>query len=291
MLYKKWTARIRVFATLTKPGIITGNIISLTSGCVLGSHANAKWSQICMLALGAALVIASGCVVNNAYDRDIDALMLRTQRRPMVGGDVTVKAASIFAVMLLFLGLFAFYTASRSTVATALLIFGYVIYSGIYTFLLKRNSVYGTLVGSIAGAMPPVAGYCATNGRFDGGALLLVAIFSIWQMPHSYAIAIFRKSDYQAANIPVLPVVNGVESAKRHIVLHMLAFMFFAPALSLLGYAGQLYLAASVLGGAYWLWLGFKGFGTDNDVKWARKVFFTSILLVTTICAAMAIPI
>jgi protoheme IX farnesyltransferase len=209
----------------------------------------------------------------------------------MVGGDVTVKAASIFAVMLLFLGLFAFYTASRSTVATALLIFGYVIYSGIYTFLLKRNSVYGTLVGSIAGAMPPVAGYCATNGRFDGGALLLVAIFSIWQMPHSYAIAIFRKSDYQAANIPVLPVVNGVESAKRHIVLHMLAFMFFAPALSLLGYAGQLYLAASVLGGAYWLWLGFKGFGTDNDVKWARKVFFTSILLVTTICAAMAIPI
>lgn len=291
MSYKKWTERIRVFAKLTKPGIIAGNIISLTSGCVLGSHANVKWSQICILALGAALVIASGCVVNNAYDRDIDALMVRTQRRPMVGGDVTVKAASIFAVLLLFLGLVAFYNASRSIVAPALLIFGYAIYSGVYTFLLKRNSVYGTLVGSVAGAMPPVAGYCATNGKFDGGALLIIMIFSIWQMPHSYAIAIFRKADYEAANIPVLPVVNGVESAKKHIVLYMLAFMCLAPALSLLGYAGQLYLAASSLGGAYWIWLGFKGFKTDNDVKWARQVFSTSIILVTTLCLAMAIPV
>lgn len=101
---------------------------------------------------------------------------------------------------------------------------GFVVYVGVYSLYMKRHSVYGTLIGSLSGAAPPVIGYCAVTGDFDSGAAILLAIFSLWQMPHSYAIAIFRFKDYQAANIPVLPVVKGISVAKNHITLYIIAF-------------------------------------------------------------------
>ncbi|MCX2958779.1 MAG: UbiA family prenyltransferase, partial [Serratia symbiotica] len=91
-----------------------------------------------------------------------------------------------------------------------LAVMGFVVYVGVYSLYMKRHSVYGTLIGSLSGAAPPVIGYCAVTNEPDTGALILLAIFSLWQMPHSYAIAIFRFKDYQAANIPVLPVVKGI---------------------------------------------------------------------------------
>ena len=102
---------------------------------------------------------------------------------------------------------------------------GLVIYVGVYSLYLKRNSVYGALIGSLAGAAPPLAGYCAVTGRFDLGAVILLSIFSLWQMPHCYAIAVFRFDDYTAAAIPVLPVKQGTAAAKKHIVGYILAFM------------------------------------------------------------------
>lgn len=87
---------------------------------------------------------------------------------------------------------------------------GFVVYVGVYSLYMKRHSVYGTLIGSLSGAAPPVIGYCAVTGEFDSGAAILLAIFSLWQMPHSYAIAIFRFKDYQAANIP------GTAGGERH---------------------------------------------------------------------------
>jgi protoheme IX farnesyltransferase len=288
MSHQNLKSTIRSFVTLTKPGIIAGNLISLASAFLLGAHTSFYWTQIALLVTGAALVIASGCAINNAFDRDIDALMIRTRRRPMVDGAITVRAASIFAVCLVVVGSALFYSATESKLALGLLILGYVIYAGIYTFFMKRRSVHGTLIGSIAGAMPPVAGYCAAKGTFDGAALILLAIFSIWQMPHSYAIAIFRKSDYQAASIPVLPVMYGTDKAKHHMLWYMAAFMLISPSLSVLGYAGNLYFFTASVGSAYWLWLGFQGFRSGDEKNWARKVFFTSIVLVTVLCLSMA---
>lgn len=88
---------------------------------------------------------------------------------------------------------------------------------------MKRHSEYGTLVGSLSGAMPPVVGYCAVTGQFDSGAFMLLVIFCLWQMPHSYAIAIFRYADYRRASIPVLPVVHGIKRAKHHILGYIVA--------------------------------------------------------------------
>ncbi len=132
---------------------------------------------------------------------------------------------------------------------------GFVVYVGVYSLYMKRHSVYGTLIGSLSGAAPPVIGYCAVTGDFDSGAAILLAIFSLWQMPHSYAIAIFRFKDYQAANIPVLPVVKGISVAKNHITLYIIAFAVATLMLTLGGYAGYKYRWSprrSAFGGSAW---------------------------------------
>ncbi|EHC93661.1 Heme O synthase CtaB, partial [Salmonella enterica subsp. enterica serovar Senftenberg str. A4-543] len=103
-------------------------------------------------------------------------------------------------------------------------------------------------------AAPPVIGYCAVTGDFDSGAAILLAIFSLWQMPHSYAIAIFRFKDYQAANIPVLPVVKGISVAKNHITLYIIAFAVATLMLTLGGYAGYKYLVVAAVVAAVSVW-------------------------------------
>lgn len=282
-------ALLRTYASLSKPGIVMGNLVALAGGFLLGAHGSVDWLRALALAAGAACVVASGCAINNVVDRDIDVLMARTRGRPMAAGLVPVRRALAFAFALLAAGCLLAWAATRTLLPVALLAAGHAVYVLAYTLRLKRTSVHGTLVGSLAGAMPPVAGYCAAAGRVDGAALLLLAMFALWQMPHSYAIAIFRAADYRAAAIPVLPVVRGNRTAKRHMVLYMLAFALVAPLLALSGHAGPLYLLVSTAGAGWWLWLGAAGFGAADDARWARRVFFASIAIVTALCAAMAL--
>jgi protoheme IX farnesyltransferase len=108
-------------------------------------------------------------------------------------------------------------------------------------------------------------------------------------MPHSYAIAIFRARDYKAASIPVFPVIKGVSTTKRHIVVYIVAFTGATLMLGVLGYVGKVYMLAAFLGGVYWFRLGLAGWTVSNDIKWARKVFFTSIALITVLSVAMSV--
>lgn len=159
--------------------------------------------------VGLSLVVASGCAINNCIDSDIDRKMQRTQTRVTVTGEMSLVAAFFHGLFLGVLG-FAILVIYTNMTAVFFAAFGYIIYVGLYSLYMKRNSVYGTLVGSLSGAVPPVVGYCAVSGQFDTAAAILLVMFSLWQMPHSYAIAIFRFKDYEAANIPVLPVAKGV---------------------------------------------------------------------------------
>ncbi len=208
------TSRRRDYLALTKPGIIGGNAISVLGGFFLAARGEIDpWLLMATLA-GLSLVIASGCAYNNVIDRDIDAVMERTRSRPLVQGRLSVAETLRFATLLGVAG-FGLLAAFTNAVTVGLAAFGFAIYVGAYSLWLKRSSEYGTLVGSLSGAMPPVVGYCAVTGQFDGGALTLLVIFCLWQMPHSYAIAIFRFKDYEAARIPVLPVVRGIGTAKH----------------------------------------------------------------------------
>lgn len=279
---------IRQYVRLTKPGIIFGNLVSVAGGFFLASKGHVDTMALLATAVGVALVVASGCVFNNLIDRDIDRCMERTRKRPLVTGEIGPRTAALFGSVLGLAGVAVLYL-STNLLAVGLVLGGFVIYVGLYSLYMKRNSVYGTLVGSLAGAAPPIVGYCAVSGRFDTGALILLVIFSLWQMPHSYAIAIFRFKDYAAAAIPVLPVKKGVTRAKFQIVAYILAFAAATVALCLSGYVGRNYLVVAVALSGYWLYMALAGFSTGDDRLWARKIFMFSILIITALSIMMSV--
>jgi|TARA_R110000764_G_scaffold47938_4_gene106727 protoheme IX farnesyltransferase len=277
------------YLQVTKPGIIMGNLISVAGGFFLASRGEIDWILMLATVIGLSLVVASGCVINNYVDRDIDAKMQRTRNRVTVNGEMSGKAAFFHGVVLGIIGfaLLAFFT---NWVAVAFAVFGYVVYVGLYTLHFKRKSVYGTFVGSLSGAVPPVVGYCAAAGQFDAGAAILLTMFCIWQMPHSYAIAIFRYKDYEAAGIPVLPVSQGIAKAKRHIIFHIALFAIVAALLPLTGYVGIGFMVVALATSLWWLAMALRGYRPGIDVNgWARQVFFFSIITVTALSVTMAL--
>lgn len=280
--------KLRRYLLVTKPGIIFGNLIATIGGFLLASQGRPDWPLLAATVLGVALVVASGCAINNCIDRDIDARMARTRGRVLVTGAMSLRAALAHGVLLGLAG-FASLALWTPALTVACVAFGYLVYVGLYSLWMKRTSVYGTLVGSLSGAVPPVAGYCAAAGHWDGGAAILLVMFCLWQMPHSYAIAIFRLADYEAARIPVLPVVRGVSAAKRQIVVYILAFALATVALAAGGYAGYGYLAVACATSLWWLKMALEGRRAVDDVAWARQVFVFSIITITALCVTMAI--
>ncbi|MDN3552212.1 heme o synthase [Halomonas almeriensis] len=276
------------YLTITKPGIIGGNTIAVLGGFFLAARGDIDALLLIATVAGLALVIASGCAFNNVIDRDIDALMERTQSRPLVQGRLTPAATLRFATLLGVAG-FALLGLFTNWVTFGLAVFGFVIYVGVYSLYMKRYSEYGTLVGSLSGAMPPVVGYCAVTGHFDTGALTLLVIFCLWQMPHSYAIAIFRREDYLAARIPVLPVVRGNRTAKHYILGYILAFVPASLALSVAGYAGPGYFVVALVMGIYWLYLAMQGYRASDEERWAKRVFAFSIITITALSLMMSV--
>ncbi|MBU9813117.1 heme o synthase [Rahnella sp. C60] len=279
---------IKQYLQVTKPGIIFGNLISVIGGFLLAAKGSIDFPLFLATLVGVSLVVASGCVFNNFIDRDIDRIMERTKNRVLVKGLIPPKTSLVYATILGIAG-FALLYIGANPLAMWLAVMGFVVYVGIYSLYMKRNSVYGTLIGSLSGAAPPVIGYCAVSGQFDTGALILLLIFSLWQMPHSYAIAIFRFKDYQAAGIPVLPVVKGISVAKHHIIVYILAFMIATLMLTLSGYAGYKYLIVAAAVSIWWLGMALKGYKTENDVLWARKLFGFSIITIMSLSFMMSV--
>ncbi|TBL43812.1 protoheme IX farnesyltransferase [Hafnia alvei] len=280
---------MKQYLQVTKPGIIFGNLISVIGGFFLASKGSLDVPLFIATMVGVSLVVASGCVFNNYIDRDIDKIMERTKNRVLVKGLIAPKVTLTYATLLGLAGVALLYVAANP-LAALLAVIGFIIYVGVYSLYMKRHSVYGTLIGSLSGAAPPVIGYCAVSNEFDAGALILLAIFSLWQMPHSYAIAIFRFKDYQAANIPVLPVVKGISVAKNHITLYIVAFMVATLMLSLGGYAGYKYLVVAAAVSVWWLGMALSGYKKAVDDRvWARKLFVFSIVTITCLSVMMSV--
>jgi protoheme IX farnesyltransferase len=270
---------IKNYYNLTKPGIIRGNLITAGAGFLLASNGKIDIRLMIFTLIGITLVLASGCVFNNYLDRNIDAKMDRTKNRSIVTGEVSVRNAIIFASILGIIGL-AILLAFTNYITFVLGLIGLIFYIVIYGYF-KRKSVYGTLVGSISGSIPPVAGYTAVSSQLDLGALLLFLILACWQMPHFYAIAIYKRKDYKAASIPVLSVVKGIEVTKKHITSYIFLFIFVSLMLFVANYVGYTYLIVMFIVGLWWLLVAIKGFNSssNNDIKWAHSVFGVSLIV------------
>jgi protoheme IX farnesyltransferase len=269
---------------MTKPGIVRGNLLTVIAGYLLAAKGHFVLTTFLAVTIGTALVIASACVVNNFIDKDIDKKMERTKKRALVTGEVTRYSALVFAALLGSLG-FTVLTLYTNSVTLVVGVVAYVFYVAIYA-VAKRNSYHGTLIGAIPGALPPVAGYVAVMGAFDFGAILLFLIVFFWQMPHFYAIAIYRRKEYEAAGIPVITVARSVAATKRVMMWYILAFTVAAVCLAVSGYAGITYLCVMLLMGVLWFRLGLRGFKTTHSDKWARSMFHFS-LIVTLVFSIM----
>lgn len=262
---------------LIKPGIIFGNLVTALGGFFLASRGNIDYRILLLMILGLSCIIASGCVFNNVSDRLIDEKMLRTKNRPLVTGSISTNEAILIGLALFFCAVLVFFKINMLSLVVGLS--GFIIYVFFYT-PLKKTSVHATLVGSLSGAMPPVVGYCSVSNRLDGLALLLFIILVFWQMPHFYAIAMYRLSEYEQANVPILPKIKGVYSTKIHIIFYAIGFAISVVTPSILGYMGKFNLLISALMGISWLVYAFLGLKADCDIKWAKNMFRFSLVIV-----------
>ncbi|MEO5628089.1 MAG: heme o synthase [Candidatus Saccharimonadales bacterium] len=277
---------IKKYYRLTKPGIIYGNLISCAAGFLLASVHSLNLPLLSATLLGTSLVIASGCVFNNYFDRDIDKKMARTKKRALVIRTIPSRDALIFASLLLIAG-FAILSAFTNLLVVVIGTVGFIDYVFLYTFS-KRYSVHSTLIGSISGATPIVAGYCAAAGQFDTAAILLWLVMTAWQMPHTYAMAIRRHDDYKAASVPILPVIKGVRTAKLHTMAWIVVFIAATSLLTVFGYTGWIYLLVVLTVSLYWFTKGLRFYSADNTV-WGKKMFLTSLVVLLTLSVMLSV--
>ncbi|NNM44057.1 MAG: protoheme IX farnesyltransferase [Chlamydiae bacterium] len=280
---------IKTYLSLTKPGIIFGNAITAAAGFALASKGHFNFGLFLATLVGISLIIGSACVFNNYIDRIADEKMTRTKNRALATGLVSIRSAILFGISLGVLGTFtlSFYTNLLTVlVATA----GFFVYVVLYSNL-KYRSIYGTIIGSIAGAVPPVVGYCAVSNIFDTGAFILFLLISLWQMPHFFAIAMYRFDDYAAASIPVLPIVKGMHTTKVHMLLYVIAFTLTTLMLTVFGYTGYAYLTITGLVCLTWLILCIKGFTIGDDKLWAKSMFRFSLIVVMALSAMIAVDV
>jgi len=278
---------IRAYYHLTKPGIIYGNTLAALAGFLLASKGHINFWLLLATLIGIALVVASACVFNNYIDRDIDSKMSRTKKRALATGEISGRSALTYATLLGITGFSVLITYTNYLTAFIGFVgfFAYIVLYGIG----KRKTVHGTLIGTISGATPPVAGYCAVTNHFDAAALVLFLILVFWQMPHFYAIAIYRLKDYKAASIPVLPAVKGIHITKVSILLYIVGFIVAAVTLTLLGYTGYVYAAIIGLVGLAWIRLGLKEFKAADNTVWARKMFMFSLIVLLTFSTTVSL--
>lgn len=277
----------KTYYNLTKPGIIYGNLLTATAGFLFASHWHNSYSAFFAMLVGLGLIIGSGCVFNNVLDRKIDAKMERTKKRSTVTGEVGTKPAIIYASILglvgsIILGLFT----NGLTLEVALT--GLVLYVVVYG-LAKRKTVYSTLIGSLAGAIPPLVGYTAVTGYIDLAGVILVFILICWQLTHFYAISLYRKKDYKNAGLPVWSVVKGEWSTELQAIGFIALFTIAATSLALLGYCGYIYLVAVLGIGIVWLWYSVMGVGKLEPALWGRKVFLSSLIVILLISVALSL--
>lgn len=273
---------VKSFYQLAKPGIIYGNVLTGLFGFFLATRGQFNIGLCVSMVIGLGLVIGSACVFNNVLDQPLDKVMKRTQKRPLISGEISQMQALIYGVILGVLGT-AVLTFFANTLTAVMALAGFFFYVVAYSYC-KRRSVYGTEVGCISGAMPPIVGYVAVTDKLDLGALILFLILVFWQVPHFYGLAIYKLKDYSATPLPLMPIKRGVQVTKVHMIYYLLAFLVTAPLLTIFGYTGKVYFGVVTLLAIAWLVMGLKGFKVVDEALWAKKVFLFSLVIIMALC-------
>ncbi len=281
----------RDFLALTKPRVMS--LVVFTGLCGLlaapqSIHPTLAFTAVLCIALGAG---AAGAL-NQWYEADLDALMKRTENRPLPAGRMDKESALHFGVGLSFFSVLLLGTATN-WFAAALLAGSILYYVLIYTVWLKRRTPQNIVIGGAAGAFPPLIGWAAVTGSLAPLPLLLFLIVFLWTPPHSWALALFVKTDYARAGVPMMPVAAGESSTRKQIIAYTIPMIAAALAPWALGYAGIIYGAVAAIGSAGFLFcslkVGLRTTGADDSMGPEKALFGFSILYLFALFGAIAV--
>ena len=279
-------ARAGDYLALLKPRVMSLVVFTGLVGLLVAPgtlHPVLAGIAVLCIAIGAG---ASGAI-NMWYDADIDALMRRTQSRPIPQGRVAKGDALGFGVTLAVAAV-AVMGLAVNVMAAGVLAAATAFYVFIYTMWLKRRTPQNIVIGGAAGAFPPLIGWVAVTGEISIEPLILFAIIFVWTPPHFWALALYRSEEYARAGVPMLPVVAGLEETRRQILLYSLALVPLTLMPAILGFAGLIYVLGAAALGTLFLAGAFR-VRTARDEISARRLFGFSIIYLFSIFALLVI--
>jgi protoheme IX farnesyltransferase len=274
------------FVALTKPRVVLMVLVTTLMGYDVALTGPADYLRMIHLLIGSLLAAGGTLALNQYGERDLDARMDRTRARPLPAGRLQPLEAWLFGVALTLVGT-AYLAALVNPLVALVTLATTILYLFAYT-PLKRRTPLCTLVGAVAGALPPVAGWAAARGDVAPGAWVLFAILFLWQLPHTLAIARLYRDDYARAGVRVLPVVDpDGASTERQVVLSCVALVSVSLLPAVAGWTGPIYLA-----GALVLGLAFSAVGVEQALvpspRAARHVLLASLIYLPLLLGLMA---
>ena len=270
---------VKDYIELMKPGVMSLVVFTGMAGMLVAQSlgfGHLHWFQQLMTLLCIALGSGAGGAMNMWYDRDIDAVMARTIKRPVPSGRIAPDDALAFGLFMAVASV-VLMDLAVGWVAGGLLAGAIAFYVVIYTMWLKRSTPQNIVIGGAAGAFPPMIGWAAVTGDVSLEPVLLFAIIFLWTPPHFWALALYRNGDYARAGVPMMPVVAGSVSTKKQMIAYTWILVAVTLALPLMHMSGMLYAASAAILGAIFLFHVYKVRHDASD-KWARKTFGFSIL-------------
>ncbi len=279
--------RLAQYYALTKPRVTQLAVFCAVIGMFLASPGIVPWPTLLGGALGIWLLAAAAFAINCLIEKKADALMRRTAWRASASGEILPRQILVFAAGLGMLGMLALYLFTN-LLTLWLTLATFVGYALIYTLLLKPATPQNIVIGGAAGAMPPALGWAAVTNSVPAEAWILVLIIFVWTPPHFWALALYRRQDYQQANLPMLPITHGEKFTRLHILLY--SFILFG--VSLLPFAtrmsGVLYLIAAVALGAIFIRYAWRIWRNYSDAL-ARQTFRYSIIYLSLLFLALLV--
>jgi protoheme IX farnesyltransferase len=276
------------YIELTKPGIIRLLLITTFCAMIVAARGLPDVMTILWALVGMALVSGSANAMNMVYDQDIDAVMARTAHRPLPDQRVDVAGAMVFATALGVVGLLLL--ALLVNIPTALAALGgHLFYVFVYTMWLKRSTPQNIVIGGAAGAVPPLVGWAAVTGDLSVAAWIMFAVIFFWTPPHFWALALYKRLDYQRAGVPMLPVVRGEKHTKRQMLLYTVLLLPVTGLLAL-AHLGWIYLASAIVLGGVFIWFSWRVLREEaGSYVWSKRMFAYSLLYLALIFAAMSV--
>lgn len=280
-------ARVGAYVALTKPRIIELLLVTTLPTMVVAARGLPGAGLMAATLVGGTLAAGGANAINMVVDRDIDAVMQRTAKRPLVTGALTARAALVFALSLEVVA-FAELWALVNLLSAVLAVSATLFYVFVYTLWLKRTSKRNIVIGGAAGAVPALVGWAAVTGTLGLAPLLLFALIFVWTPPHFWALAIKYRDDYRSVSVPMLPAVVPFEKVCRQIVAYSLAVAAVSAAFGVVAHMHAIYWAAATAAGAGFVAVAVRLYRQRSEAR-AMRVFSYSITYVTVLFVAMAV--